>query len=66
MGYEIRRSGIGAASGSISLTEAKSQKKLAYVFLEPGDEVITVLFLLEARESHLGTGNVLAEVSIAG
>jgi hypothetical protein len=38
---------------------SKIPKSLAYRFLEPSDEVIAVLLLLETGEGHLGTRNIL-------
>jgi hypothetical protein len=37
-------------------------KRLFGLLLEEGDQVVTVLGLLEATESHLGAGNVLLGV----
>jgi hypothetical protein len=37
-------------------------KRLFGLLLEEGDQVVTVLGLLETTEGHLGTGNVLLGV----
>jgi hypothetical protein len=37
-------------------------KRLFGLLLEEGDQVVTVLGLLEATEGHLGAGNVLLGV----
>lgn len=54
IGYKFRQSRIEAALVLILIP-----KGLAYRLLEPGDEVTTVLFLLETGKGHLGTGDVL-------
>lgn len=37
---------------------------MAYRCLEPSDEIIAVLVLLETRKGHLGAGNILADDSM--
>ena len=37
-----------------------------YRLLEPGDEVVPVLLLLQTSERHLSTRDVLGEVSATG
>lgn len=60
MGYKIRRSRIEVVSVLIQLMiGSKTPEVLAYLLLEPGDEVIALLLLFDTREGHLGTGNVL-------
>ena len=39
-----------------------AMERLFGLLLEEGDEVVSVLGLLETTESHLGTGNVLLGV----
>jgi len=41
---------------------ARVARRLFGLFLEEGDQIITVLGLLEATEGHLGAGNVLLRV----
>lgn len=59
--YKIRQSRIEAALVDM---ERKIPESSAYRLLEPGNEVIAVLFLLETREGHLGTRNVLKDESV--
>ena len=44
------------------LRGGKDESRLFCGILEPGDKVVPVLLLLQARKRHLGAGNVLLGV----
>lgn len=53
-------------SNQKNLKAYRQQERPPYRLLEPGDEVIPVLFLLQTSECHLGAGDVLHGVIALG